>query len=302
MADSMKFAGIIPPVSTLFTADGAIDRAGMQALIDMLIGQGVNGLFFLGTGGEFSQMTEAERRDFAAFAVEAVDHRVPVLIGTGHTNMRAAIALSRHAEEVGADAVVAINPYYWKITEANLRGYFGQIADAVSIPVLIYNFPDLTGQNLTPEFIKSLVDVHPNIVGVKDTIDSVGHLRGMIHGIKGAHPDFSVFCGYDDHLVNTLLLGGDGAITASVNFAPQLSVGIYKAFREGDLATMTQLNRELLKLPLIYTLDSPFVNAVKEAMRQTGQDISTWCLPPTSPLSDPKKEQVKAILESAGLI
>ncbi|TPW31584.1 dihydrodipicolinate synthase family protein [Martelella alba] len=297
-----KFSGIIPPVSTLFTDTGAVDRAAMAHVIDMLIGAGVNGLFFLGTGGEFSQMSADERRAAAETVIDCVKGRVPVLIGTGSPNMREAVELSRHAASAGADGIVAINPYYWKVTETNLFRYFGAIAESIDLPMLVYNFPDLTGQDLTPEIIKRLADANENIVGVKDTIDSVGHLRRMIDVVKGAHPDFSVFCGYDDHLVNTLLMGGDGAISASVNFAPQLSVGIYRAFLADDLATMTSLNRQLLKLPKLYGLDAPFVNVVKEAMRLTGLPVSTYALPPAGPVSEAMSQTVRQVLVSAGVL
>lgn len=297
-----KFAGIIPPVSTLLTVEGKLDTKAMSWLIDYLIDAGVDGLFFLGTGGEFSQMTADERRQVTEMVIAHVNNRVPVLIGTGSPNTREAIALSRHAEASGADGIVVINPYYWKVTETNLLGYFGAIAESVDLPAMVYNFPDLTGQDLTPAIIKRLADENDNIVGVKNTIDSVGHLREMIEVVKGAHPEFSVFCGYDDHLANTLLMGGDGAISASVNFAPELSTGIYKAFRENDLKTMTELNRRLLKLPMIYRLDTPFVNVIKEAMRQTGAPVSNYAFPPAGPVDTEKSAAVHRILVSAGVL
>jgi len=215
MPQSALFTGIIPPVSTIFTADGQLDKQGTAALIDDLIKSGVDGLFFLGSGGEFSQLGAEERKTIAQFAIDHVDRRVPVLIGTGGTNARETIALSQHAQQAGADGIVVINPYYWKVSEANLIRYFEQVADSVTLPVMLYNFPALTGQDLTPALVKTLADSRSNIVGIKDTIDSVAHLRSMIHTVKAAHPHFTVLCGYDDHLFNTLLLGGDGAISAS---------------------------------------------------------------------------------------
>ncbi|KAE9950537.1 dihydrodipicolinate synthase family protein, partial [Escherichia coli] len=178
--------------------------------------------------------------------------RVPVLIGVGSPSTDEAVKLAQHAQAYGADGIVAINPYYWKVAPRNLDDYYQQIARSVTLPVILYNFPDLTGQDLTPETVTRLALQNENIVGIKDTIDSVGHLRTMINTVKSVRPSFSVFCGYDDHLLNTMLLGGDGAITASANFAPELSVGIYRAWREGDLATAATLNKKLLQLPAIY--------------------------------------------------
>lgn len=302
MSSSIKFSGIIPPVPTIFTEEGNFDEAGMAAVIDHLVTAGVDGLFFLGTGGEFSQMSHEERMTVAEFCVRYTAGRLPVLIGTGSTNTREAVALSKHAQSIGANGVVAINPYYWKVTEDNLIGYFSAIAKAVDLPVILYNFPALTGQDLHPAFVKRLVDANANIVGLKDTVDSVAHLRDMIDVVKGAHPQFSVFCGYDDHLLNTLLLGGDGAISASANFAPGISTGIYQAVRDGDLATAATLHRTILKLPRIYKVDIPFVGVVKEALRLCGLPVSAYALPPAAPFNEEKKAFARAVLEDAGII
>lgn len=301
MSRLMKFSGIIPPVPTVLKDDGSFDTAGMALVIDHLVNAGVDGMFFLGTGGEFSQMSHEERLAVAEFVVHYTAGRAPVLIGTGSTNTREAVTLSRHAQSIGASGVVAINPYYWKVTEENLFGYFSTIAKSVELPVLLYNFPALTGQDLYPAFVKRLVDANPNIVGLKDTIDSVAHLRDMVDVVKGAHPDFSVFCGYDDHLLNTLLLGGDGAISASANFAPNVSTGIYRAVRQGDLATATALHRTILQLPRIYKVDVPFVGVVKEAMKACGLPICSYSLPPAAPLSEEKIAVVRRVLTDAGI-
>lgn len=297
-----KFRGIIPPVSSTFDNDGNIDKTAMKAVADFLIEKGVDGLFYLGTGGEFSQMNTSQRMALAEAAVATVDKRVPVLIGVGSPSTDEAVKLAQHAEVCGADAIVAINPYYWKVAPRNLDDYYQRIARSVKLPVIIYNFPDLTGQDLTPETVKRLVLQNDNIVGIKDTIDSVGHLRTMINTVKAVRPDFSVFCGYDDHLLNTLLLGGDGSITASANFAPELSIGIYRAWQEDDLATAATLNKKLLQLPSIYALETPFVSLIKYAMQCVGLPVNMYCLPPILEASTEAKEKVRALLSSQGIL
>ena len=301
MPQSALFTGIIPPVSTIFTADGQLDKQGTAALIDDLIAAGVDGLFFLGSGGEFSQLSAEERKTIARFAINHVDRRVPVLIGTGGTNARETIELSQHAQQAGADGIVVINPYYWKVSEANLIRYFEQVADSVTLPVILYNFPALTGQDLTPALVKTLADSRSTSVGIKDTIDSVAHLRSMIHTVKAAHPHFTVLCGYDDHLFNTLLLGGDGAISASGNFAPQVSVNLLKAWRDKDVAKAAEYHQTLLQIPQMYQLDTPFVNVIKEAIVLCGRPISTHVLPPAFALDEPRKAQLKTLLQQLKL-
>lgn len=301
MQQTVQFSGVIPPVSTIFSADGQFDKQGTAALIDDMISAGVDGLFFLGSGGEFSQLNAEERKAIARFAIDHVNRRVPVLIGTGGTNARETIELSQHAQQAGADGIVVINPYYWKVSEQNLIHYFQQVADSVTLPVILYNFPALTGQDLSPTLVKTLVDSRRNIVGIKDTIDSVAHLRSMILTVKSAHPHFTVLCGYDDHLFNTLLLGGDGAISASGNFAPQVSVKLRQAFRDGDLAQAAQFHQTLLQIPQMYQLDTPFVNVIKEAIVLCGRPVSTHVLPPAQPLDDARKTQLKSLLQQLKL-
>lgn len=297
-----RFEGIIPPVSTIFTDKGVFDPKGQAVVIEKLIAAGVDGLFMCGTGGEFSQMTTAERKSVAEFAVKQAAGRTKVLVGVGSNNPREAIELATHAEAIGADGIVAVNPSYWKVTEPRLLKYFTDIAAATKLPVLVYNIPFLTGQDITPEFAKSLATAHDNVVGIKETIDSIGHVRSMINTVCAVRPDFAVFCGYDDHLLTTLLLGGAGAITASGNFAPELSLAIHRAFLAGDLATATREHARLVQVPAIYGLDAPFVNVVKEAMVLAGVDISTHCLAPATPLAADKIATVAEILRRAKII
>ncbi|WP_245308388.1 dihydrodipicolinate synthase family protein [Halalkalibacter urbisdiaboli] len=296
------FKGVIPPVSTLFTSEGKLDEAGMRKLIDYLIESGVDGLFFLGSGGEFSQMTLAEREQLATFATQYVNKRVPVLIGTGAVHTREVIELTEHSKSIGADGVVIVNPYYWTLSDSNLYEHYSSVAKAVDIPILLYNFPNLTGQELTPALILKLVDHHENIVGIKDTVDTAGHIREIILKVKTKHPHFSVLAGFDDHLWNTISLGGDGVISASGNFAPELTVGIYQAFVNEDYTRAIELHRRLAYLPLMYKLDSPFVNVIKEAMKLRGLIESTYVLPPAQTLTEDKVVELKVILEKAQLL
>lgn len=301
---SRVFEGIFPPISSFFTEDFKIDKESFKKQIDFLIENGVDGIFFLGTGGEFSQMSTDERKEIAEFAVKYVNHRVKVLIGVGTTNMREAIELSLHAKECQADGIVAINPYYWKVTPEKLCNYFSKIAQSVNpLPVIMYNFPNLTGQDLDPNFVKEVVIKNPNVVGIKETIDSIGHITSMINTVCAVNPDFAVFNGFDNHFLTNLMAGGAGMISASGNFAPYYSVATYKYFKEGNIAKACETFATLMKMPEIYALDNPFVNVVKEATKLCAlKDISTAVLPPSLPLTDEKRAQLKEILLKLKLI
>lgn len=296
------FHGVIPPVPTILTEKGELDRAGMGRLIDHLIAADVNGLFFLGSAGEFSHMAHELRLEVAEFCVKYVAKRKPVLIGIAHSGTLETIRFGHHAEKIGADGVVVVNPFYALLSEENLYQHFKDIADALRLPIILYNFPGLTGQDIRPHIIKRLVEDCPNIVGLKDTVDTLNHIRETIHLVKPIRPDFAVFAGFDEYLFGTLILGGDGCIPASANFAPQLTCGIYKAFQKEDFATVVALQKRLSYIPQLYSLDAPFFNVVKEAIHMAGIDISTHVLKPANPLSEDKKKIVQEVLKKSGVI
>ncbi len=300
--DTKKFTGIIPPILTIFKEDGTFDQEGMGKLIDHLLNSGVDGLFFLGSSGEFTTMSTEERMEIAEFCIKYVNGRTTTLIGTGSNSTDEVIKLNEHSKSIGADGVVVINPNYWGLSEANIYKHYRDICEAVDIPVLIYNFPGVTGQDLTPEILANLATENANIVGVKQTVDSLAPIRETILKVKEVRPDFVVLTGYDDHLLNNLCLGGDGAISASVNYAPELQVGIYQAFKENDLVTAVELHQRLAHLPLMYKIDSPFVNVIKQSVAMRGFDISTYVRRPAYPLDQSKKDQLHQILSKAKLV
>ncbi|HHV79331.1 MAG TPA: 4-hydroxy-tetrahydrodipicolinate synthase [Firmicutes bacterium] len=297
-----RFRGIIPPLLTIFKSDGSFDFEGNKALMDYVISKGVHGVFVLGSIGEFAHLTTEERRQFAEFAVEAVAGRVPLLVGTGGTNTREVVELTRHAKEIGADAVVIVTPYYWTLSQQNLYRHYATVADAVDIPILIYNFPNLTGNNVSPSLVADLVKKHGNIVGIKDTIDSVSHIRELVLEVKSVNPDFSVLAGFDDHVFNTLAMGGDGAIPGSANFAPQLTVGMFESFSRGDLKTALEFHRKLLLLPRLYGMDTPAIGVIKAACKLCGVPVGYTVRQPAGEVRPETLDSLKALLEQAELI
>ena len=297
-----KFEGIIPPISTIFDSEKNLDRQGMRSLIDQHINKGVNGLLVLGSGGEFSQMSFEMRKEVAEFSISYTNNRVPILIGTGSTSTQESILLSKHAENEGADGVMVINPYYWTLPEESLLNHYLEIAKNVEFPVLLYNFPELTGQDLTPEFVLKLVNRTQNIVGIKETVDSIGHVRSMISKVKKEHPDFKVFAGLDDHLLNTLQMGGDGAIPSSANFAPEITVDIFDAYKNRDFDTLETLHKKLMNILDVYKISTPLYIAIKQATRLRGLEIGTTVLPPAQDLNEEGIYQIKQILKDAELL
>ena len=297
-----RFAGIIPPLVTLFDGDGRVDDGANRAHIDRLIAGGVHAVFALGSTGETMHLTAEERRAFASLVIRHVNGRVPVLVGCLHTATSEAAALARHAEQSGADGVIVIPPYYWTPNDEAIAAHIGAVAEAVRLPVLIYNFPAVVGRAIPPAVVASLAARYENVLGIKETIDSISHIHEVIALVKPSKPAFSVLCGYEFHLLNTLLSGGDGCIPAVANFAPQPSVAIYEHARAGRLAEAAAVMRQRLPLAMLYQLDAPFFVVIKEAMVLLGQIPRATVRPPAPPLSEANRRRLRDLLTTAGLL
>lgn len=293
--------GVIPPVPTIVDQNENLDRDGMGKVIDLLVKAGANGLLFLGSGGEFCHMTSKMRKEVTEFVVPYAKGRLPVLVGIGAPGTAEVIELGLHAQECGADGVLVVNPYYALLTQDHLYRHYATIAEKLSIPVFLYNFPALTGQDLNIPLIASLAKDCPNIVGIKDTVDTISHTRQIINIVKSERPDFMVFSGFDEYLMDNLILGGNGAIPASSNIAPQIAFGIFKAFEEKNYTEMFALQRRLSQLIQLYSLAPAHFGVIKEAMRMLGLDISTATIAPITPLPEEKKKDLEQILLRSGL-
>ena len=299
---SIKLQGVIPPVPTIFDAQESFDAGGMGRLIDRLLASEVNGFLFLGSAGEFATLPHEQRKAIAEFCAGRVEKKKPVIIGTASCATREVVDLSEHAGRIGADAVMVVNPYYAKLNEARLYRHYREIAEKSPLPVLLYNFPILTGQELSVELVGRLAADCPNIVGIKDTVDCMSHIRRLIFEVKGARPEFMVFSGFDEYMLDTLMIGGDGVIPATSNFAPEITCGIYRAFCEQDFPTAQRLLKRLAILSRMYSIDVPFTGVIKEAIRLCGLDIPIAALAPASAPDEATKSQLQAILAQAGVL
>ena len=297
-----RFAGIIPPMVTLFDEGGRIDTDANARHIEFLLQGGVHGIFALGSTGEVMHLTLDERRQFVPLVVTQVHSRVPVLIGCASTSTDEAVALARHAQESGADGVVVIPPYYWTPNDRAIETHVAAVATAVDLPVVIYNFPAVVGRTIPPALVARLAEAHANVLGIKETVDSIAHIHEVLARVKPLRPEFSVLCGYEFHLLNTLQSGGDGAIPALANFAPQLPVQVYERWRQGQPAEAADLLRRRLGLAALYQLDAPFFVVVKEAMAMLDLIPHAAVRRPAGPLTAESRARLREMLTSAGLL
>jgi 4-hydroxy-tetrahydrodipicolinate synthase len=293
-----EIEGIIPAVVTPFDENENVDEAGFRKIINYLIESGVHGLFPVGSQGEFFTLTNEEKRRLIDIAVEEARGRVFVMPNTGAITTRESIELSRYAEKAGADCVSVITPFFISPSQEELYGHFKDICQSVKIPVLCYNNPGRTGGvALNPTTLARLAENLPNFAGIKD---SSGDLTQVAEMIRLCPPGFKVIMGRDTLIYGALVYGAAGAIAATANVAPKLIVGIYEAFKEGDLEEAKGYQRDLAPLRIAFGLGT-FPVVVKEALNMMGLPGGR-CRKPIQPLSDDKRAQLRDILVEMGLI
>ncbi|WP_435181307.1 4-hydroxy-tetrahydrodipicolinate synthase [Halorussus sp. AFM4] len=256
--------GVLPPITTPMDDNGNIDYDALRAHIDRLEDAGVHGIIPCGSTGERATLTREEHEQVIETTVETAS--TTVLAGTGASSTEEAIQLSQHAADVGADGVLIIYPYYsWPSNEHVVRHYEA-IADAIDIPLVIYNIPKRTARNLEPDATVRLAE-HPDIAGIKE---SAGDINQIYELLRRTHDmEFDVLSGYDSQALSTLTLGGTGITSVAANVFPETVCELFEAAREGELERGRQLHEEILEIETAMNLQTIPV-AVKAALDIVG--------------------------------
>ncbi len=243
------FKGAGVAIITPFHEDGSVDYEGFGRLIEFQIANQTDAIIVCGTTGESSTLTHEEHLDVIRYCIEKVNHRIPVIAGTGSNCTQTAVYLSQEAEKMGADGLLLVTPYYNKATQKGLYQHFKTVADSVKIPVLLYNIPGRTGVTMNPETVAKLCTEVENIVGVKD---ATGNIAQVAHLMQLAKGKVDLYSGEDGIIVPLLSLGGSGVISVLSNIAPKETHEICSRFFEGDAAGSCEL--QLKALPLVDAL------------------------------------------------
>ena len=265
------FTGSGVAIVTPFTNDG-VDFEKLGELIEFQIKEGTDALVICGTTGEASTMPDDEHIEVIRYAAEKVNGRLPVIAGTGSNDTRHAVRLTKSAEEVGADAILTVSPYYNKTTQKGLYEHFKMVADCVSIPVILYNVPSRTNLNINPETLRQLSHID-NITGVKEcNLNQVGETINLCGG------DFTIYSGEDALIVPLMSLGGKGVISVMANIIPKDVHEMASGYLGGDTENSRKL--QLKTLDLIKAL---FIEVnpipVKEAMNLMGLNVGKCRMP-----------------------
>ena len=288
--------GIIPAMVTPLTPDGKINVEALRKLTRYLIDGGVHGLFPVGSQGEFYALTFEEKKKVIEVVVEEARGQVPVYAGTGAVTTREAVALTKMAEGAGATAVSVITPYFIHPNDGELMEFYTTIAKSTRLPILLYNNPQRTGVNMTPDFIVRASRVE-NIVGIKD---SSGDMTLMAECIRRTEGKFSVLAGRDTLIYGVLCYGGKGGIAACANIAPKLMVEIYEAFMAGDLKRSLEAQFRLAPLRLAFDLGT-FPAVIKEALTLIGIEAGP-AIDPVGGMKPQARAELKGILQQMKLL
>ena len=291
------FRGAGVALVTPFHEDGSVNYEKLAELVEEQIAGGTDAIIACGTTGEAATMSEEEHMDVIRFIIKAVNHRIPVIAGTGSNCTATAIDLSKQAEEAGAEGVLLVTPYYNKATQDGLIQHFEAVAGAISLPCILYNVPSRTGVTIQPETMAYLYQHVENIVGVKDATGNISMITKLMSLVD---ENFLLYSGDDDQIVPLLSVGGSGVISVLSNVAPHETHEICRKWFDGDIKGAREA--QFKAYPLIKALFAE-VNPipVKAALNLMGKNVGSLRLPLTE-ATDSTKALLKDEMTKYGIL
>ena len=290
------FRGAFVAIVTPFI-DGKVDEQGLKDLIEFQIENGTRGLVPCGTTGESATLTHDEHHQVVELTIKTVNGRVPVLAGSGSNSTAETIELTRHAKKAGADGSLMITPYYNRPSPEGLYQHFKAAAEAVDIPIIMYNVPSRTGINMMPDTVARCAEID-NIVGIKE---ATGNMNQVSEVIRLCPDEFAVMSGDDFTSMVTIALGGTGLISVTSNVAPKDMAAVIDLALEGDIARAREIHFKLFPVMQAMFIDSNPVPA-KTTLELMGKIQSGEARQPLYKMSDDTLEKLKKVISSYGLI
>ncbi len=291
------FTGAGAAIVTPMNADGSVNYEKFANLIEFQIENGTDAIIVCGTTGEASTLTHEEHLEVIKYCVEVVNKRIPVVAGTGSNCTETAIYLSTEAEKLGVDGLLVVSPYYNKATQNGLYAHFKAIADAVKIPIILYNIQGRTGVNIAPATIVRLCEDCENIVAVKEASGNISQVAKIAALAKGK---VDIYSGNDDQIIPIMSLGGKGVISVLSNIAPKQTHDMCAKYLAGDVVEATNMQLEAIDL-----IDALFCEVnpipVKMGLNLMGMEAGTLRLPLTE-MEEANTAKLKAAMEAYGIL
>ena len=281
--------GLITPVLTALDENEQFNPSMYKEFINHLIEAGVSGIFPLGTNGEFYAFNQEEKLEIIKTAVEAVNGRVPVYAGTGCVTTKETIEFSKKVKDLGVDCLSVISPYFVAVSQDDLYEHYSKVAKAVDMPILLYNIPARTGNNIGFGIVKQLLEENENVIGIKD---SSGNFDNTLKYIENTNSRVNVLAGSDSLILWTLMAGGTGAISGCSNVFPELMVSIYKYWEAGDFAKANEAQQKIRPFRNVMQMGNPN-SVVKLAANLLGYKVG----PARSPSNCTNPKIIEALKE-----
>ncbi|WP_336003779.1 4-hydroxy-tetrahydrodipicolinate synthase [Acinetobacter pittii] len=288
--------GSIVAIVTPMLKDGGVDWKGLEKLVEWHIEQGTNSIVAVGTTGEASTLSMEEHTQVIKEIIRVANKRIPIIAGTGANSTREAIELTKAAKDLGADAALLVTPYYNKPTQEGLFQHYKAIAEAVELPLILYNVPGRTGVDLANDTAVRLAEI-PNIVGIKDATGDVPRGKALIEALNGK---MAVYSGDDETAWELMLLGADGNISVTANIAPKAMSEVCAVAIAKDEQQAKMINNKIANLHNILFCESNPI-PVKWALHEMGL-IDTGIRLPLTPLAEQYREPLRNALKDAGII
>ena len=290
------FTGTGTALVTPFRRDGSLDEPTLRALIKRQIDAGIDFLVPCGTTGESPTLTREEHLRVVEIAVEQAKGRMPVLAGAGGYNTAEVIALARELAEIGADGILSVTPYYNKPTQEGLFQHYRAIAEAITLPIVVYSVQGRTGVNVEPATVRRLAAIE-NIIGIKEASGNISQMAAILNAVPG---DFIVLSGDDAITLPLIALGGRGVISVVSNEVPAEMARLTRLALSGDFAAAREIHRRVHPLMEVNFVESNPL-PVKAAMAQMGLLEAVWRLPLVAPKVE-SETRIRAVLESLELL
>ena len=295
----IDFKGVFTALVTPFDKNNQLDEEGFKFLVNKQIEANVNGIVFLGTTGEIPTITPKEQKKILALGKILCDKKTTFIVGTGNYSTETTIENTLFAEQQGADAALIITPYYNKPTQEGLYQHFKAIAKATCLPIIIYNAPGRTSQNMHTDTLKRLMDI-PSIIGVKETSGNLAQITDVIAAKKLLRQDFRVLSGDDELTLPIMTLGGDGVISVISNIVPKEMVQFFQAIQSGNYPLAQDIHYKLLALMRVAFIETNPI-PTKTALSLMGYPSGSCRLPLCS-LIDENVLKLKKVLHSYKII
>jgi len=297
MLTKSELRGVIVAIVTPFTEDEELDVESLKKITNYLLGKGVHGIMTTGGNGEGPHLLREEKKTVTQIVVETVKGRVPVIAGTAACSTMETILLTKDAAEVGADAAIVTPPFYFILPDSCLYEHYERLASSVDIPVVVYNNPLYTGNNLLPELIAKLADIN-GIIGLKQSNVDLGQL---VEVIRLVGDKISVLTGVDSQFYPSLCAGGKGIFSTASCVVPQQMVDLFNAFVKGNHQDASAMQMKLQSLNRFFEYDPGYVSPCKEALMMLGLPAGP-ARQPLPHLSEQHKTQIRQVLSALGLL